>query len=509
MVRIVWQLSFVLLLLWSAAATAALSVKVDKKTIVLGEPLIVQLQAEVVREPLSTINLDKLKKDFKVFAISSSTQQKKIKGRNISTETMTLTLYPLRTGKLALPALSYSKKSSKPLQVSVLESSSKTSQVKFKTALDAAQPQVRLASTLSLEIHDDGSLQWTVPRELTVANAYQRKLAESQREETIEGIRYTVHHYAWAIMPLKEGSMTVEFAMLEAYKFGTRLRYPVAPLRFTAAAVPAYLPVHVPIGKPLVSMQALPQELAVDRPVNWSFTVQSAGVSSEGLGKLLSSIRSTDTLRFYPLQISIVDNGRPITAVQTLLVTLPFVPLRTGKLQLPEINLPYYDPASARVESVLLEGKAIEVYSPWWRTVRIIFLVIFALALGVFAGLCLYKKIRRVRKNRKVLIAIAGAKNAMALQHALLDFRYGMQYQTLQQWLQQLKLEYVVDENLNSLVRNLLDKKYGANDGVEDVSGLANEAARMLKKLPVRKTSIARISVKESLVKMLKSCVQG
>ncbi|MFA6904570.1 MAG: hypothetical protein WC236_15965, partial [Gallionellaceae bacterium] len=262
---------------------------------------------------------------------------------------------------------------------------------------------------LVLEIYDDGSLQWSVPQEITATGAHQRRLAESQREEVLEGTRYTVHRYAWALMPLSEGSMKIAFPMLDAFKFGSRLRYAVAPLLINAAPVPAYLPVHVPIGKPLLTMEPLPAEIAVGRPLNWVFTLQGESLSAEGTGKLLASIRDSETLRFYPPEISQSGNERATTATQTLRVTLPFVPLRTGTLQLPDIDLPYYDPAGARVESVTVQGAQFEVVNPLWQNVQKITPGFIALLALVAAAYSLSKTLRRILKIRLSLRVIRNA----------------------------------------------------------------------------------------------------
>lgn len=494
MVKKYWLFLLLACVAWSGVTLAEvrLSIRADKKEIVLGEPLLVELKAEDVREPLGSISLDMLKQDFNVYAVSSNVQQQGRKGRAVKNETITLTLYPLRTGKLQLPAFSYRGKSTRPLPVSVLESGKKMSRVIFKRILDSAQPQVRQAATLVLEIYDDGSLQWSVPRELVASGAHQRRLAESQREEVLEGTRYTVHRYAWALMPLREGSLKIAFPMLDAFKFGTRLRYAVAPLLLNAAPVPAYLPVHVAIGKPLLTMEALPAEIAVDRPVNRVFTLQGSGISTEGLGKLLASIRGNESVRFYPLEISQIESEHSSTAMQTLRVSLPFVPLRTGTLQLPDINLPYYDPANGRLESLSVQAAQVEVFNPLWLSVQKIALGLIALLAVIGAGYWLGNVLRRYRKTRQSLSAISASKSAGELLRALLNFDNGRpmaQAHTLQQWLHAMQQDYIIDEQLHVLVRQLESKQYGTDKTNAGIAELADELAGLLRKLLAIKKS--------------------
>jgi hypothetical protein len=468
---------------WAAAGTR-LTVKADKKTSVLGEPVLVEIKAEEVREPLSSISLEKLKTDFNVYGISSSVQTQRKYGRSISSETMSLTLYPLRSGRLHLPAFSYRGSSSKAIALTISESANKTAKVIFNTALDTAQPQVRQAATLALEIFDDGTLQWSAPRELAATGAHLRRLSESQREEILEGMRYTVHRYAWALMPLREGRISVEFPMLDAFKFGTRLRYPLAPLLLDAAAVPAYLPVHVPVGKLLLAAEPLPREIALDRPANWSFTVEGSGISEEGVGKLLAAVRGNEMVRFYPPVIGPAENERTLTATQKLRVTLPFVPLKTGTLLLPEISLPYYDAAGARVDTVSLEPAEVAVFNPLWRSAQKITLGLLLLSGLSGLGYWLYSKLRLHLHRRKALLAIRNAISADELHGALLKFSGDgtlMQNGTLRQWLQHMQQRYQTDDRLSSFVRRLEVVKYAGDKPGVDTSLLAQDAARLLK----------------------------
>jgi len=466
---------------WAAAETH-LSVSLDKKLSVLGEPLLLELKVQDVREPLSSISLDKLKQDFNVFSIASNVQKLRKNGTTVNNETMSLTLYPLRSGRLIVPAFVYRGSRSQPVPLSISEGGRSTAKVMFKTAIDTVRPLVRQAATLSLDIYDDGSLQWTAPRELRVNGAHLRSLSESQREETMDGKRYTVRRYAWALMPLREGRLTVEFPLLDALKFGTRLRYPVAALKFDAAAVPAYLPVHVPIGQLVVSAEPLPQEIAINRPVNWSFTVQGYGISEEGLGKLLSALQGNEALRFYPAVIGPLDGERAVTAVQKIRVTLPLIALKTGLLQLPEISLPYYDPASARIESASLELEKVDVFSPVWRSTQKILLGIFLLVTLAAVGYGSYIKLQRHLLRRRLLGAIRCAKNSDGLYDALLKFAgVDKQQRTLQQWLQHMQELYNVDARLAVLVRKLEAVKYADQKINVEPSKIAHEAAELLK----------------------------
>ena len=467
-----------------------LTSKVDKKIIVLGESLQVEIKAAGMAFPLSSISLDILKQDFNVYSMSSNVQTQIKKGLTVRHETMALILYPLRSGKLHIPALNFHGGKSKAIEIVVTEFGKSAPQVIFKVAIDKARPMVREEATLSLDIYDDGSLQWTAPRELVAANVHQRRLAETQHEEVSGAVRYTVHRYAWALMPLREGKLRIEFPLLDAFRFGTRLRYPVAALLFEAAAAPAYLPVHLPIGNPSVAAEAMPAEIALKRPVNRILSVSGSGLSAEGLSKLLAGMRSDELIQYYPPNISATGNERATSATQTYLINLPFVPLRSGRLQLPEINLPYYNPESARVESVIIPVAEVEVFNPLWRNVGLISLGLFSLAGAGAASYWAYRKLRRILKRRKCFRAIGRASSADTLRRELMKFDaeiLSRSSQTLQQWLQDMQGTYAVDVRLIVVVQQLEKQRYAVDNTGMDIKALSSEVVKVLQKLSVRK----------------------
>lgn len=492
MVKQIGLLLLLMVLAYSSAVLADMrfSVTANKRTLVLGEPLTVELKAEAAAAALSSINLEKLKQDFNVFGVSSSMQTQTLKGRYINHETMTLTLYPLRSGKLLLPALSFMHKSSRPLNISVAESGKQVSRVIFKVAIDTPEPLVRQAVTLTLDIYDDGALQWSAPRELIAAGMHQVKLAESQFEETTEGMRYTVHRYAWSLMPLREGKLVVEFPLLDALKLGTRLRYPVPPLTLNVTAVPSYVPVHVPVGELQITREPLPDEIALERPVNWQFKIQGRGLTAEGLQKLLTLPTGDQSIRFYPAKIAKSADERPVSALQTWTVTLPFVPLRSGRVSLPEINLPYFDTRRARIESVVIAESSVHVFNPLWQAVLKIALGVLLLASIVVVTYVLWNKLQQSLRLRKSLLSIVRADTAYDLQRALMSFAVqegAGSFATMQQWLNYMRQIYQIDDVLLiEVVSKLESDRYGASAPPCDIKQLSLTSAMILKRYSIK-----------------------
>jgi hypothetical protein len=173
-----------------------------------------------------------------------------------------------------------------------------------------------------------------------------------------------------------------------------------------------------------------------------------------------------------------------------LLVTIPFEPLRTGSQELPEINIPYYDPASERIESVVLKGVRVEVFNPLWRIAQRVMLGLFAIFAMAGFGYWLFKKLRLGFQKHKSLKAIGAAQNAVELHRALLNFGCAhsvMENHTLQQWLKQMQQTYHVDAHLADVVRKLEMAQYAADKTGFRIPELARESVRFLRGCKIRK----------------------
>lgn len=387
----------------------ALNAQLDRKTLALGEPLTLSIAGKAAS--LEQLDLAPLKPEFEVFARTLS--------RSDAQGSLQLTLYPLRTGRLAIPSLGSGAERSRALSVHIQQSSELVPTVQFKLSTEPAQPMVRQPMRLTLEICDDGSLEWKRPALPLTSLAQHRALGEEQVEAEYDGQRCTAHRYHWAVLPTQAGEIALPLPMLEAGKFGQRLRLPPPTAAFNAIAAPAWLPLNVSIGKPIVSAAPLPSESPIERPLAWRFTVEG-GYSIDGLKALLAlHLQPHAAWRAYPPTVEALapaDRNSPLTH---LAVTLYALPDASGTLNLPALALPYFDPASARLQQVALPRQQVQVYNPLWRKLgqaaAVLAGFILALAVTHFA----HREIRWRQARRKALADVQAAASPAELASAL------------------------------------------------------------------------------------------
>jgi len=392
-----------LLALAGAPVNAArLNASLDKKVSSLGEPIQLRI---VGNADLSTLELAPLKNEFEIFssAVSGGVQNGKVQS------VLEATLYPLRAGTLTLPSLALGNARSQPLLLEV-----QPANVSLRAWVTPETPMVREPTTLHLEIRDEGDLTWNAPTQLDAPNIHLRAQGETTREVLHDGVALRVREYRWSLLALKSGGQRVSFPVLDTYKFGQRLRYPVAAVTFRALPAPTYLPLYLPIGQPSMRAEPMPSEIFIDRPASRVLEIDAPGLSAEGAQKSLQ-FDPPRGMRFYaPSVAPITIDGR-----EKLRVTLNFVAEETGVSGFPEIKLPYFDPKAMRIETLTIPAMRLIVRDPLREKMVGVGLILFAILSLTWLGVKAWPWLQRWRAKRAWLTQLDAATDAVTLYRVL------------------------------------------------------------------------------------------
>jgi hypothetical protein len=350
----------IMLVAWlagGAAHAASLSAQLDRSAVALGEPLSLTVQARGL--DLDALDLAPLDARFEVFARTRS--------RSTDSETLVLTLYPRLAGAMPVPPLQLDTRHTRALPLTVTDGSEAVPRVTASWVLEPARPQVNQPARLSLSICDDGSLQWQRPQLPTHAGRVVRALGEEAGDGERAGEACTLQRFHWALLATREGAATLAVPMLDASRFGQRLRFPGPSLDFEAAPLPAWLPAHVPPVAPRIQADPLPARWPLQRPLSWRFEV-AGGYSAEGLKALLDlQLRESPALGVYPPLIEAVAPDDVNSPLSRYAVTLFLQPRASGEVTLPTLNLPWYDPVRGQLAGTVLAGKTLTVFDPRWQ----------------------------------------------------------------------------------------------------------------------------------------------
>ncbi|MDP2787047.1 MAG: hypothetical protein Q8O79_03090 [Pseudomonadota bacterium] len=401
-----------------APAHAAPAFQIDRPRIALGEPLTLTLNAGPGM--LEGLDLKPLAADFE------------IQGRNLNrsdqAEQLTLTLYPLRTGKFVLPGLGLPNLGlpGRAPTVQVDGESENVPKIRFSLSTEPAAPTVRQPTRLTLEVCDDGSLEWKRPLLPTRVGVYLRPLGEQQMEVEHDAAgkteTCTAHRWHWSLLATAAGPLDLALPMLEAGKFGQRLRFPPPSATLSAAAVPAWLPAEAAVGQAKLSAGPLPETWPINRPLAWRIEI-SGGYSPTAIKTLLAlQLVGHPRLQLYPPSVEALPPETPDDATPRHAVTLYAVPDRTGALVFPNIALPWFDPASGRMQTLTLPGRTLEIIDPLHK--KLIWGGIGAVGLSALAFLAhlAWRALRWRLARRRSLKAIANSNDLPALIQAVRSF---------------------------------------------------------------------------------------
>lgn len=440
------------LLACGVAHAAVLTARLDKPAVALGEAVTLTLQSrEADIDKLDTAPLDAA---FDVFSRTRS--------QDAGSDTLVLTLYPRRAGSLQVPALHIEGRRSTALPLTVADGSGTVPRVTAHWTLAPAEPRVNEPARLTLSICDDGSLQWQRPDLSTHAGRIVRALGEDENQGMQGGEPCTLHRYYWALLATRSAAATVAVPMLDASRFGERLRFPGAELNYRALALPAWLPAHVPPVAPQGSADPLPARWPLQRPLAWRVDV-AGGYSEDDLQALLDlQLRDSPALGVYPPLIETVPMDAVDSPLSRYRITLYLQPRADGRVIVPTLRLPWYDAARGQLASAAIPGKALDVFDPRWR-------IAWQLTAGAAAALLLIAagwQVRRMVRWRlarwRGVRAIRAAADTLELAHAVRRFSLTGQPEapSLGAWQRRMRQETgrCVDE---TLVAALQARRYG------------------------------------------------
>jgi hypothetical protein len=400
------------LLAGNVTHAASLTAQLNRSAVALGEPLSLTIQARGL--DLDALDLAPLDARFEVFARTRS--------RSADGDTLVLTLYPRLAGALPVPPLQLQNRYTSALPLTVTDGSEAVPRVSAHWTLEPAVPRVNQPVRLTLSICDDSSLQWQRPPLPTHAGRVLRVLGEDEDEGTHAGEACTLHRFHWALLATREGGGSVGAPMLDASRFGERLRFPGPSLNFEAASLPAWLPAHVPPVAPVIEADPLPARWPLRRPLSWRFEVVG-GYSADGLKALLDlQLRESPALGVYPPLIEAILPDDLNSPLSHYAVTLFLQPRESGTVTLPTLSLPWYDPVRGQIASTVLAGKTLTVFDPRWQLAgRMAAGLAGALLLaGVIWQACYTARWRLAR--RRGLRAIRQARDIAELAQAVRQF---------------------------------------------------------------------------------------
>jgi hypothetical protein len=376
--------------LWAAT----ISVKADRDPVALNESFRIIFTAEgsLDGEP----DFGPLNKDLQLLGTGQSSQFSMVNGKVSSSKTYTLTVAPLRQGKITIPPISFGRDKSPPLSVTIVAAGSNRSQsapaapaanknLMFITSeIDTAAPYVQQQIILKVSVFR--RKQWaeaslSEPGFDGVEMRIQPLGKETTYDTTIKGKAYQVTELRYALFPQQSGELNIApFTVTAKFPAGVKKQRSRSPFggfsndpffddffsrqtyaKKTAVSKPIQLQIK-PIPKSFTGKHWLPakdiqlqetwsgdvSQLKVGEPVTRTLAIIGDGVGTGLLPDI--TMAETDQLKNYPDQPVTDEQPSSKGLLSTRTQKFAVIPSQPGQHNIPAIEIPWWNTSLDKIQ---------------------------------------------------------------------------------------------------------------------------------------------------------------
>lgn len=367
------------------ASAQGFTASVDRTRLTAGETVELTLESDDVTV-FGKPDLTPLSELFEVLGTRQVNRLTSLDGESRATTRWIVTLQPRHSGYVVVPPLGLGEFKSQPITLHVMEASAskddnQLAPVFIDASLDQESVYVQAQAVLTLRIYhsvslyDDSSL---TPLEMPEARI--ESLGEPRTyEKDINGIRHGVIELRYAIFPQQSGELVIPSQLFSAttvdrarsndyMPFGprpgkvTRVRSPEIPL--TVKAKPASYPKDAPWlpARALSLAEAWspePNQAKVGDSLTRSLMLKADGLSSAQLPPLPAT--SVEGLRRYPDQPQLSNSSSERGLIGSREEREALVPTRSGPLELPAVEVVWWNTHEDRLERTTLPARSLDV----------------------------------------------------------------------------------------------------------------------------------------------------
>jgi hypothetical protein len=267
-------------------------------------------------------------------------------------------LYPRRTGEVALPAdmTAQLASASKQLQgdgiktITVTEAIERGQALQVRQSISTPNPWVRQQVLVLLEVITPESFASLQAEPIAIPGFEVIPLPGSSESVGTQ----TRLRAGWALFAVAPGHYRPALPPLR-YRLsgGTRRLFPLESAQLEVRALPPYVPPTLPVGRVALSSALEPGGLLhTGHLAHWKVRLSAPAVPAAWLPPVLRGLASDGAVEFLPAQTAYhaaPDAGGIHARAEH---TVPLRPRRDGRLVLPALEVQYFDPDTGRLEWV-------------------------------------------------------------------------------------------------------------------------------------------------------------
>ncbi|SBS30223.1 hypothetical protein MAQ5080_01607 [Marinomonas aquimarina] len=318
-------------------------------------------------------DLSALKRDFEILGRSQNSQFSFNLGTNQALNFWVVTLMPKAIGNFQIPPIQVGDQASEPLFLEVKPAQQMTDRngnplVMLKFRADKSEPYVQQQVLITLELYTAVALQNASLSMPNHPNLLTERLVDDQmRYEDIDGTSYQVMTREYVAFPQRSGMLELNNQSVEALvntRNGTRkINVKSTPITLNVLPIPAsygnsnWLPTDaVAVRSHISNTVSNPR---VGDTLIWEIDITAQGVLGEQLPTL--NFASTRAYKLYPTSPNF-DTNKSISGVSGHeSMRIEVVPTQSGPLELPTVDVTYWDPTSRSIKTASAKAPVIDV----------------------------------------------------------------------------------------------------------------------------------------------------
>ncbi len=470
---VVHRFLFTLLcLLWSAYAYTApqLILELDKNEVQLGDAINAELYGIGLSKKISSIDFGALNNNFSLSVEETTEVSDDPRWPKQSVQTMSLKLYPRKTGKLPISPLTFADANSLPDHIVATKPGIKSRAgiigIDRSLTLSSSQPWQRQQTMIDVKLSIADTFVSLNVDDLKVAGFEVFKLPEES--EVIDGTngKYTILHARWALFPLLSGEHTIDLPGIQLRKSGRILGTYYFPLqKIDAKALPPYIPPTMPVGE--ITIHSTLTEKLFIFPGNlnfWDITLTGNGVSPNWMPPLLRQIQSNRHFDFLPVQAQQKLSNGQAGLQSDVSYHIPFKAKVSGYWHFPELRIQYFEPHSGKIIVRQFQPQGILTLGLFSRSILGIafFFLLFLVTTYLYRKISAF--IAHAQLVRLAFMQLQQAHSAKEIRIALhtLSLAEGWsQNMTLQDWARHWQSRFPVKADFTMLIDQLSRACYG------------------------------------------------
>ena len=377
MVKLV-RLLVVLATLWSATAAWAITVTAERQIVPLNETLRINISSS--SGDLDNIDLAGIEEHFDIVGRSSQRSVSIVNGRTESVATLALTVMPRELGSFFIPALEHNKLRSKPVKVTVIKALPVPDKMADQSVIvesEVDQQQAKVGEQILYTYRVIYSVQLSNPEisAFNADNADIKVLEDKNYQRNINGKRYNVAEKRYALFFDRPGNITLQPQTLGAivsnrrhgslgfdpFARGTQLRLASKPIELVIEPMPADADAAQWLAASELSLSetALPTQTRVGEPISRAIRIFAKSVNAERLPEITMAAPASANLYYEKPTLTNQEwvGGLAGERIETLAV----VPTEEGRIELPGVEVRWWNTTTDRWETATLPAHSIDV----------------------------------------------------------------------------------------------------------------------------------------------------